>query len=115
MLTRYSTSGDLARLHHRTMTIEHPTPVVVMASRHRTFWLVVRLMGLLIALLILPVLIVLNLLLYGDLAGCRAGDHRLAAPSRSLGARSRCCRRIRWKLHSSCPLVAVWGGFGHLG
>jgi hypothetical protein len=46
------------------MTIKHPTPVVVMASRHRTFWLVVRLMGLLIALLILPVLIVLNLLLY---------------------------------------------------
>ena len=46
------------------MTIEHPTPVVVMAGRHRTFWLVVRLIGLLIALLILPVLIMLNLLLY---------------------------------------------------
>ena len=46
------------------MTIEHPTPVVVLAGRHRTFWLVVRLIGLLIALLILPVLIVLNLLLY---------------------------------------------------
>jgi 4-hydroxybenzoate polyprenyltransferase len=46
------------------MTIEHPTPVVVLAGRHRAFWLVVRLIGLLIALLILPVLIVLNLLLY---------------------------------------------------
>jgi 4-hydroxybenzoate polyprenyltransferase len=46
------------------MTIDHPTPVVVMAGRHRTFWLVVRLIGLLIALLILPVLIMLNLLLY---------------------------------------------------
>jgi 4-hydroxybenzoate polyprenyltransferase len=46
------------------MTIEHPTPVVVMAGRHRAFWMVVRLMGVLIALLILPVLIVLNLLLY---------------------------------------------------
>ena len=46
------------------MTTEHPTPVVVVAGRHRTFWLVVRLIGLLIALLILPVLIVLNLLLY---------------------------------------------------
>ena len=46
------------------MTIEHPTPVVVMAGRHRAFWMVVRLIGVLIALLILPVLIVLNLLLY---------------------------------------------------
>ena len=46
------------------MTIEHPTPVVVMAGRHRAFWMVVRLMGVLIALLILPVLIVLNVLLY---------------------------------------------------
>ena len=46
------------------MTIEHPTPVVVLAGRHRAFWLVVRLIGVLIALLILPVLIVLNLLLY---------------------------------------------------
>jgi hypothetical protein len=46
------------------MTIEHPTPVVVRTGRHRTFWAVVRLIGLLIALLILPVLIVLNLLLY---------------------------------------------------
>ena len=46
------------------MTIEHPTPVVVLAGRHRALWLVVRLIGLLIALLILPVLIVLNLLLY---------------------------------------------------
>jgi hypothetical protein len=46
------------------MTIEHPTPVVAMAGRHRAFWMVVRLMGVLIALLILPVLIVLNLLLY---------------------------------------------------
>ena len=46
------------------MTIEHPTPVVVMAGRHRAFWMVVRLIGVLVALLILPVLIVLNLLLY---------------------------------------------------
>ena len=46
------------------MTIEHPTPVVVRAGRHRPFWAVVRLIGLLIALLILPVLIVLNVLLY---------------------------------------------------
>jgi 4-hydroxybenzoate polyprenyltransferase len=46
------------------MTIEHPTPVVVVAGRHRAFWMVVRLIGVLIALLILPVLIVLNLLLY---------------------------------------------------
>ena len=46
------------------MTIEHPTPVVVMRERHRSSWVVVRLMGLLIALLVLPVLIVLNLLLY---------------------------------------------------
>jgi 4-hydroxybenzoate polyprenyltransferase len=46
------------------MTIEDPTPVVVMAGRHRAFWMVVRLIGVLIALLILPMLIVLNLLLY---------------------------------------------------
>jgi 4-hydroxybenzoate polyprenyltransferase len=46
------------------MTIEQPTPVVVMAGRHGAFWMVVRLIGVLIALLILPVLIVLNLLLY---------------------------------------------------
>jgi hypothetical protein len=46
------------------MTIQHPTPVVVMARRHRAFWVVVRLIGLLIVLLVLPVLIVLNLLLY---------------------------------------------------
>jgi hypothetical protein len=45
------------------MTIEHPTPVVVMAGRHRAFWMVVRLIGVLMALLILPV-IMLNLLLY---------------------------------------------------
>ena len=36
------------------MTIEHPTP----------FWTVVRLIGLLMALLVVPVLILLNLLLY---------------------------------------------------
>jgi hypothetical protein len=46
------------------MTIEHAATVVVGARRHRAFWMVVRLMGLLIALLLLPVLIVLNLLLY---------------------------------------------------
>jgi hypothetical protein len=33
-------------------------------GRHRAFWIVVRLIGLLIALLVLPVLILLNLLLY---------------------------------------------------
>jgi hypothetical protein len=46
------------------MTIEYPTPVVVRAGRHRALWVVVRLIGLLLALLVLPVLIVLNLLLY---------------------------------------------------
>jgi hypothetical protein len=45
------------------MITEHPTPVLV-AGRHRTFWTVVRVIGVLIALLVLPVLIVLNLLLY---------------------------------------------------
>ena len=34
------------------------------SGRHRVLWIVVRLIGLLIALLVLPVLIVLNLLLY---------------------------------------------------
>ena len=56
-------AGDHARLHHRAMTVEHP-PVVIRAGRHWAFWAVVRLIGLLIALLILPVLIALNLLLY---------------------------------------------------
>ena len=46
------------------MTIEHAAPVAVGARAHRAFWMVVRLMGLLIAMLLLPVLIVLNLLLY---------------------------------------------------
>jgi hypothetical protein len=46
------------------MTIEHPTPVVVRAGHPRALWVVVRLIGLLLALLVLPVLIVLNLLLY---------------------------------------------------
>jgi hypothetical protein len=46
------------------MIIVHPTPVVESAKRHRVFWIVLRVIGLLIALLILPVLIVLNLLLY---------------------------------------------------
>ena len=45
------------------MTVEHP-PVVVRPGRHWAFWAVVRLIGLLIALLIGPVLIALNLLLY---------------------------------------------------
>ena len=45
------------------MTVEHP-PAVIQAGRHWAFWAVVRLIGLLIALLILPVLIALNLLLY---------------------------------------------------
>ncbi len=46
------------------MTVEHAATVAVGAGRHRTFWMVVRLIGLLIAMLLLPVLIVLNLLLY---------------------------------------------------
>ena len=46
------------------MTIEHPTPTVVTRERHRAFWTVLRLIGLLIALLVVPVLILLNLLLY---------------------------------------------------
>jgi hypothetical protein len=46
------------------MTIEHRTPAVVSARRHQAFWMVVRLIGLLIALLVLPMLIVLNLLVY---------------------------------------------------
>lgn len=46
------------------MTVQQRTPVVVSARRHQAFWMVVRLIGLLIALLVLPVLIVLNLLLY---------------------------------------------------
>jgi hypothetical protein len=41
------------------MTIQHTT-----AARHRVFWMVVQLIGLLIALLVLPVLILLNILLY---------------------------------------------------
>ena len=46
------------------MTIEYPTPVVVRAGHHRALWVVVRLIGLLLALLVLPVLIMLNLVLY---------------------------------------------------
>jgi hypothetical protein len=46
------------------MTIEHPTQVVVTRERHRAFWTAVRLIGVLIALLVLPVLILLNLFLY---------------------------------------------------
>ncbi|HEX5905865.1 MAG TPA: hypothetical protein VFY56_02520 [Propionibacteriaceae bacterium] len=47
------------------MTIQLRTPVVIRARRRqRPLWVVLRLMGLLIALLIMPVLIVLNLLLY---------------------------------------------------
>ena len=46
------------------MTIEHAATVAVGARRHRAFWMVVRLIGLLIAMLLLPVLIVLNVLLY---------------------------------------------------
>ena len=41
------------------MTIQHTT-----ATRHRVLWMVVKLIGLLVALLVLPVLIVLNLFLY---------------------------------------------------
>jgi hypothetical protein len=46
------------------MTIEHAATVADGARRHRMLWMVVRLIGLLIAMLLLPVLIVLNLLLY---------------------------------------------------
>jgi 4-hydroxybenzoate polyprenyltransferase len=46
------------------MTVEHAATVAVGAGRHRAVWMVVRLIGLLIAMLLLPVLIVLNLLLY---------------------------------------------------
>ena len=47
------------------MTVEHRAPVFVRARRQqRPLWVVLRLIGLLIALLILPLLIVLNLLLY---------------------------------------------------
>jgi hypothetical protein len=46
------------------MTVDYRTPAVVSARRHQAFWMVLRLIGLLIASLVLPVLIVLNLLLY---------------------------------------------------
>jgi hypothetical protein len=46
------------------MTIDRPTSVVASAGRYRVLWMVVRLIGLLIVLLVLPLLIVLNLLLY---------------------------------------------------
>jgi hypothetical protein len=45
------------------MTVEHP-PALIRPGRHWAFWAVVRLIGVLIALLIVPVLIALNLLLY---------------------------------------------------
>ena len=48
----------------RIMTVEQAATVAVGAGRHRAVWMVVRLIGLLIAMLLLPVLIVLNLLLY---------------------------------------------------
>jgi hypothetical protein len=38
--------------------------MTIIEGRHWAFWAVVRLLGLLIALFILPVLIALNLLLY---------------------------------------------------
>lgn len=41
------------------MIIDHPT-----TERHSAFWMIIRAVGLLIALLVLPVLIVLNLVLY---------------------------------------------------
>jgi hypothetical protein len=41
------------------MTIEEASP-----AHPRVFWMIVRLIGLLIALLVLPVLIMLNMLLY---------------------------------------------------
>jgi hypothetical protein len=46
------------------MTIEHAATVADGARQHRMLWMVVRLIGLLIAMLLLPVLIMLNLLLY---------------------------------------------------
>jgi hypothetical protein len=78
------------------MTIEDPTPVVVMAGRHRAFWMVVRLIGVLIALLILPMLIVLKpVALSGDLAGRRAGDHRLVRASQRSGVEA----PLPWRCH----------------
>src|SRR6187200_1742833 len=84
------------------MTIEHPTPVVVMAGRHRAFWMVVRLIGVLIALLILPVLIVLNLLLY--LVILPAAVQRSSASSRipTVGCRGSCCGAATWTCEPRC-------------
>lgn len=64
MVTRSSTEWRSLTSPSPDHDYRAPTPVVVLAGRHRAVWLVVRLIGLLIALLILPVLIVLNLLLY---------------------------------------------------
>jgi hypothetical protein len=44
------------------MTGQQPT-----RGRHWALWMIIRLIGLLIALLVLPVLIVLNLLLYVEI------------------------------------------------
>jgi len=46
------------------MTHREPGTGVIMAEHHQPSWVIVKLIGLLIALLILPVLIMLNLLLY---------------------------------------------------
>ena len=80
------------------------------------FWIVLRLIGLLIALLILPVLIVLNLLLYLVilLAPCRrflARDHWALGEMPSLPirrvSRDRTWRR-RWTLYvRACPASAL--------
>jgi hypothetical protein len=64
MVTHSSTKWRLLRSPSPDHDLEHPTPVVMAPGRHRAFWIVVRLIGLLIALLVLPVLILLNLLLY---------------------------------------------------
>ena len=50
-----SPNHDPSRTRHRC---------VIMAEHHQPSWVIVKLIGLLIALLILPVLIMLNLLLY---------------------------------------------------
>jgi len=59
---------------------------VIMVEHHQPSWVILKLIGLLIALLILPVLIMLNLLLY--LVICRLPFRRSSA-SRPLPAVSR--------------------------
>jgi hypothetical protein len=90
------------------MTIEHPTPVVVVAGRHRAFWMVVRLIGVLIALLIMPVLIGAEpVALSGDLAGRRAGDHWLVRASQRSGVEARAVALPPGHVREMTPLIVV--------